>query len=88
MSAGAPARRPIDPSRLAINGATVRKKWGLDEIIAGCVRHGYAAVLHADALRVVGVPCDIEADFCCLRIAEWPHLDMDESGVCPERGRL
>lgn len=33
-----------DPAKLAINGATVRKRWTLPQIIEGCARHGYRGI--------------------------------------------
>jgi len=35
---------PPDPELLALNTATVREKWGLREIIAGCARHRFRGV--------------------------------------------
>jgi sugar phosphate isomerase/epimerase len=35
---------PPDPALLSLNGATVREKWGLREIIAGCARHRIAGI--------------------------------------------
>ena len=33
-----------DPARLALNAATVRKRWKLDQIIEGCARHGIRGI--------------------------------------------
>jgi sugar phosphate isomerase/epimerase len=44
MAAPAPHRAPCDPSKLSLNGATVKKRWKLDQIIEGCVRHGIAGI--------------------------------------------
>jgi sugar phosphate isomerase/epimerase len=35
---------PPDPALLALNTATVRAQWKLDQIIAGCERHGIGAI--------------------------------------------
>jgi len=35
---------PPDPGLLALNGATVREKWGLRDIIAGCARHRISGI--------------------------------------------
>jgi sugar phosphate isomerase/epimerase len=35
---------PPDPSRLALNTATVRKQWELPQMIEGCVRHGIPGI--------------------------------------------
>jgi sugar phosphate isomerase/epimerase len=33
-----------DPAKLALNAATVRKRWGLEKIIEGCARHGIKGI--------------------------------------------
>jgi len=33
-----------DPGKLSLNGATVKKQWGLAQIIEGCARHGIRGI--------------------------------------------
>jgi sugar phosphate isomerase/epimerase len=37
-------RRPPDPERLSLNTATVRERWNLKQMIAGCARHGIRGI--------------------------------------------
>jgi len=45
-----------DPSRLSLNTATIREKWGLAQAIEGCARHGIRGIAPwRDQLAAMGV---------------------------------
>ncbi|MDH4192168.1 MAG: sugar phosphate isomerase/epimerase, partial [Betaproteobacteria bacterium] len=56
MASSDPHRTPPDPSRLSLNTATTRGKWGLAQAIEGCARHGVTGIAPwRDLLHTMGV---------------------------------
>jgi len=62
VSAPDPHRASPDPSRLSLNTATVREKWGLAQAIEGCARHGIRGIAPwRDQLAAMGVKQAVRA---------------------------